>query len=161
VFGRPDQAQADKLFIATAGAADAVERISPALDAMGQRTFIVGNTPAQANLLTLIGNFLITCVIEGLAEETSFLVGTTGTGKTHLAIAIARSCIRSGLRGCFFNTPSKMGAFWHAYDRRTAGSSHPSLRHYRNRQRKLALQKPRLTLKAPPLATALAPAAVG
>ncbi len=77
MFGRPDQAQADKLFIAAAGAADAVERISPALDAMGQRTFIVGNTPAQANLLKLIGNFLITCVIEGLAEETSFLVGTS------------------------------------------------------------------------------------
>jgi DNA replication protein DnaC len=32
------------------------------------------------------------------------LVGGTGTGKTHLAIAIARSCIRGGLRGRFFNT---------------------------------------------------------
>jgi DNA replication protein DnaC len=32
------------------------------------------------------------------------LVGGTGTGKTHLAIAIARSCIRSGLRARFFNT---------------------------------------------------------
>jgi DNA replication protein DnaC len=32
------------------------------------------------------------------------LVGGTGTGKTHLAIAIARSCIRSGKRGRFFNT---------------------------------------------------------
>jgi DNA replication protein DnaC len=31
------------------------------------------------------------------------LVGGTGTGKTHLAIAIARSCIRSGARGRFFN----------------------------------------------------------
>ena len=27
------------------------------------------------------------------------LAGGTGTGKTHLAIAIARSCIRSGARG--------------------------------------------------------------
>jgi DNA replication protein DnaC len=32
------------------------------------------------------------------------LVGGTGTGKTHLAIAIARSCIRAGSRGRFFNT---------------------------------------------------------
>jgi DNA replication protein DnaC len=32
------------------------------------------------------------------------LVGGTGTGKTHLAIAIARSCIRAGVRGRFFNT---------------------------------------------------------
>ena len=31
------------------------------------------------------------------------LVGGTGTGKTHLAIAIARSCIRSGTRGRFYN----------------------------------------------------------
>jgi DNA replication protein DnaC len=31
------------------------------------------------------------------------LVGGTGTGKTHLAIAIARSCIRGGSRGRFFN----------------------------------------------------------
>jgi IstB-like ATP binding protein len=31
------------------------------------------------------------------------LVGGTGTGKTHLAIAIARSCIRSGARGRFYN----------------------------------------------------------
>src|SRR6516165_5239540 len=30
-------------------------------------------------------------------------VGGTGTGKTHLAIAIARSCIRSGARGRFYN----------------------------------------------------------
>jgi DNA replication protein DnaC len=31
------------------------------------------------------------------------LAGGTGTGKTHLAIAIARSCIRSGARGRFYN----------------------------------------------------------
>jgi DNA replication protein DnaC len=31
------------------------------------------------------------------------LVGGTGTGKTHLATAIARSCIRSGARGRFYN----------------------------------------------------------
>ena len=31
------------------------------------------------------------------------LVGGTGTGKTHLAIAVARSCIRSGARGRFYN----------------------------------------------------------
>lgn len=31
------------------------------------------------------------------------LIGGTGTGKTHLAIAIARACIRAGSRGRFFN----------------------------------------------------------
>ena len=31
------------------------------------------------------------------------LIGGTGTGKTHLAIAIARTCIRAGARGRFYN----------------------------------------------------------
>jgi len=31
------------------------------------------------------------------------LAGGTGSGKTHLAIAIARSCVRSGARGRFYN----------------------------------------------------------
>jgi DNA replication protein DnaC len=40
-----------------------------------------------------------------IAEQRNcVLVGGTGTGKTHLAIAVARSCIRAGSRGRFFNT---------------------------------------------------------
>lgn len=40
-----------------------------------------------------------------VAEQRNIvLIGGTGTGKTHLAIAIARSCIRARLRGRFFNT---------------------------------------------------------
>jgi len=40
-----------------------------------------------------------------LAEQRNcVLVGGTGTGKTHLAIAIARSCIRAGKHGRFYNT---------------------------------------------------------
>jgi DNA replication protein DnaC len=31
------------------------------------------------------------------------LIGGTGTGKSHLAIAVARACIRAGARGRFFN----------------------------------------------------------
>jgi len=31
------------------------------------------------------------------------LIGGTGTGKTHLAVSIARACIRGGRRGRFFN----------------------------------------------------------
>jgi DNA replication protein DnaC len=41
---------------------------------------------------------------EFLAHERHVvLIGGTGTGKTHLAIAIARACIRDGARGRFFN----------------------------------------------------------
>ena len=37
-------------------------------------------------------------------QRNAVFVGGTGTGKTHLAIAIARSCIRAGSRGRFFTT---------------------------------------------------------
>jgi DNA replication protein DnaC len=36
-------------------------------------------------------------------QRNTVLVGGTGSGKTHLAIAIARSCIRAGARGRFYN----------------------------------------------------------
>jgi DNA replication protein DnaC len=37
-------------------------------------------------------------------QRNCVLVGGTGIGKTHLAIAIARSCIRAGKHGRFYNT---------------------------------------------------------
>jgi len=37
-------------------------------------------------------------------QRNTVFIGGTGTGKTHLAIAIARSCIRAGSRGRFFTT---------------------------------------------------------
>jgi len=36
-------------------------------------------------------------------QRNAVLIGGTGTGKSHLAIAIARGCIRGGARGRFFN----------------------------------------------------------
>jgi DNA replication protein DnaC len=36
------------------------------------------------------------------AQRNAVLVGGTGTGKSHLAIAIARACIRGGARGRFY-----------------------------------------------------------
>lgn len=68
VFGRPDAAAAAKLFIVAAGERQALERARPIMEAMGQRIFEIGEKPSQANLVKLAGNFLITCVIEGLAE---------------------------------------------------------------------------------------------
>lgn len=36
-------------------------------------------------------------------QRNAVLIGGTGTGKTHLAVSIARACIRAGRRGRFFN----------------------------------------------------------
>jgi 3-hydroxyisobutyrate dehydrogenase-like beta-hydroxyacid dehydrogenase len=84
VFGRPEAAAAAKLFIAAAGAPDVIEKIRPALDAIGQRVFVIGDAPPQANLLKLTGNFLITCVIESLAEAFALTAkGGIETAKVH------------------------------------------------------------------------------
>jgi 3-hydroxyisobutyrate dehydrogenase-like beta-hydroxyacid dehydrogenase len=69
VFGRPEAAAAAKLFIVAAGPAVQIERCRPLFDAMGQKTFIAGGDASGANLMKLAGNFLITAVIEGLAES--------------------------------------------------------------------------------------------
>lgn len=68
VFGRPDAAAAAKLFILAAGPTTEVERSKPLFDAMGQKTFFVGEEAPAANLFKLSGNFMITVVIESLAE---------------------------------------------------------------------------------------------
>ncbi|HEY1937805.1 MAG TPA: NAD(P)-dependent oxidoreductase [Candidatus Angelobacter sp.] len=69
VFGRPEAAAAAKLFVVAAGPAAQIDRCRPLFDAMGQKTFIAGEDASGANLMKLAGNFLITAVIEGLAES--------------------------------------------------------------------------------------------
>jgi len=68
VFGRPDAAAAAKLFVVAAGPAGQVELCRPIFDAVGQKTFIAGEKAPAANVVKLAGNFLITTVIESLAE---------------------------------------------------------------------------------------------
>lgn len=69
VFGRPEAAAAAKLFVVAAGPQSIIERCQPLFDAVGQKTFVAGSEPAMANVVKLAGNFLITTVIEGLAES--------------------------------------------------------------------------------------------
>ena len=60
--------------------------------------FAFTNTPINETLVRDLagGGFLA-------SQRNLVLVGGTGSGKTHLAVGIARACIRSGARGRFFN----------------------------------------------------------
>jgi DNA replication protein DnaC len=60
--------------------------------------FVFDNAAVNETLVRDLagGNFLA-------HQRNVVLIGGTGTGKTHLAIAIARACIRAGSRGRFFN----------------------------------------------------------
>ncbi|MGA9799840.1 MAG: NAD(P)-dependent oxidoreductase [Terriglobales bacterium] len=77
VFGRPDVAAAGKLFVAVSGPSDTVDACMPLFEAIGQRSFRFGTKPADANLVKLSGNFLISSVIEALGEAVA-LVGKAG-----------------------------------------------------------------------------------
>lgn len=77
VFGRPEAAAAAKLFVVAAGAPAAIDACLPLFEAVGQRTFRIGDRPSAANLVKLSGNFLIASVIEAMGEAMA-LVGKAG-----------------------------------------------------------------------------------
>jgi 3-hydroxyisobutyrate dehydrogenase-like beta-hydroxyacid dehydrogenase len=68
VFGNPDAARARQLFIVAAGAPADIERCRPILDSLGQRTFVIGADPGDANLVKLLGNMMSATALEMLGE---------------------------------------------------------------------------------------------
>ncbi|MBV8190537.1 MAG: NAD(P)-dependent oxidoreductase [Alphaproteobacteria bacterium] len=68
VFGNPDAAKARELFIISAGAPDCIARCRSLLDALGQKTFVVGDVPAAANLVKLAGNVMSAATMEIMGE---------------------------------------------------------------------------------------------
>jgi 3-hydroxyisobutyrate dehydrogenase-like beta-hydroxyacid dehydrogenase len=71
VFGRPDAAAAAKLNIVAAGKPEALARVQPLLDAMGQKTWAAGEEPLRANVIKIGGNFMIASAIETMGEATA------------------------------------------------------------------------------------------
>jgi 3-hydroxyisobutyrate dehydrogenase-like beta-hydroxyacid dehydrogenase len=68
VFGRPNAAQAAKLWICQSGSAAAKQRVGPLLDAMGQGVHDFGEEVGAANVAKLAGNFMIAAALESMAE---------------------------------------------------------------------------------------------
>jgi 3-hydroxyisobutyrate dehydrogenase-like beta-hydroxyacid dehydrogenase len=68
VFGNPDAAKARQLYIIAAGVPADIARCQPILDSLGQRTFVVGADPGDANLVKLLGNMMSATALEMLGE---------------------------------------------------------------------------------------------
>lgn len=73
VFGNPDAAKERLLFVIAAGAEANVEECRPLLDKLGQQIFVIGTSPAQANLIKLFGNMMTAATLEMLAETTTVM----------------------------------------------------------------------------------------
>ena len=93
MFGRPEAAAAAKLFVVAAGPEAQLTRCQPLFDAIGQRTFVIGDKPSSANLVKLSGNFLLAAVIECLGE--AFALTRKGGVDPHLYIEILTSTLFS------------------------------------------------------------------
>jgi 3-hydroxyisobutyrate dehydrogenase-like beta-hydroxyacid dehydrogenase len=68
VFGRPEVARAAKLNVVVAGEPADLARVTPLLQAIGERIWPVGDEPARANVVKLAGNFMIASAIETMGE---------------------------------------------------------------------------------------------
>jgi 3-hydroxyisobutyrate dehydrogenase-like beta-hydroxyacid dehydrogenase len=73
VWGRPDVAAAGKLSIVVAGDPQAIARVQPLLDVIGQKTWHVGDEPSRANLAKIAGNLMVACAIEAIAEAAALV----------------------------------------------------------------------------------------
>src|SRR3569623_311639 len=68
VFGRPEAAAAKKLWICVSGSGEAKETAKPVLECMGQGVIDFGEEAGGANVVKVIGNFMIFASVELMAE---------------------------------------------------------------------------------------------
>ena len=86
VLGRPDAAAQGKLNVLVAGDDAAIARVTPLLDAVGQKTWRIGDDPAEANVIKIAANFMIVSAIETMAEAFALVRGNGGHPKTLLDV---------------------------------------------------------------------------
>lgn len=72
VFGGPDNAASAELIVLSAGAPQARERAKPLLEVIGSALYELGDDPATANAVKLVGNFLLLSAMEALSEAFAF-----------------------------------------------------------------------------------------
>jgi 3-hydroxyisobutyrate dehydrogenase-like beta-hydroxyacid dehydrogenase len=84
VFGRPEAAEAGKLWIVLAGPDAAKNRAQDVLGVLGQGSFDFGEDPERANVVKLAGNFMIASAMETMAEAFT-LAEKHGVGREEVA----------------------------------------------------------------------------
>jgi 3-hydroxyisobutyrate dehydrogenase-like beta-hydroxyacid dehydrogenase len=68
VAGRPDAAAAGKLITFLAGKPEPIERSRPVISAYADRIIPMGEDPAAANSMKLVGNFMVASIVELIGE---------------------------------------------------------------------------------------------
>jgi 3-hydroxyisobutyrate dehydrogenase-like beta-hydroxyacid dehydrogenase len=94
VFGRPEAAQAAKLWVVAAGPAAAIERCRPVFHALSQGVELVGEDASSANVVKIAGNFLLAAAIEAMGEAFA-LVRKYGIAPARLLEIVNGRLVRS------------------------------------------------------------------
>lgn len=68
VFGRPEAAAAKKLWVCTSGNKEAKDTVKPILECLGQGVIDFGEDTGNANVVKIIGNFMLFASVEMMAE---------------------------------------------------------------------------------------------
>lgn len=95
VFGRPDAAAAKKLWICVSGKNEVKERVKPVLRLMGQDVIDFGEDPGAANVVKILGNFMILSSLEMMGE--AFALGEK--------FGLERTAIADFFGSTVFNAP--------------------------------------------------------
>ena len=75
VLGRPDVAAKGELNVLAGGKPAALKAVRPILDAIGKRTWVLGERPSQANAAKVAANMMLTMAIEAMAEAVAITEG--------------------------------------------------------------------------------------
>lgn len=73
VLGNPDFAKTRKLFLLAGGPPSALAKVSPLLERLGQRLFVIANDAASANLFKLAANVLTATTLQCMGEVLALL----------------------------------------------------------------------------------------
>ena len=113
VFGRPNVAEAGKLWIVAGGSVENVDRARPILEPLSRGISIVGSEPWQAHAVKLGGNFLISTMLQSLSEAFVFAESQGIDPKTFFDAvnsALFQSPFYAAYANVMFNPPEHAGA---------------------------------------------------
>ena len=113
VFGRPNVAEAGKLWIVVGGSDQNIERARPILEPLSRGTSVVGSEPWQAHAVKLGGNFLISTMLQSLSEAFVFAESQGIEPKTFFEAvnnALFQSPFYAAYANVIFNPPENAGA---------------------------------------------------
>jgi 3-hydroxyisobutyrate dehydrogenase-like beta-hydroxyacid dehydrogenase len=113
VFGRPNIAEAGKLWIVAAGADEDIAKARPLLEAMSRGISVIGSEPRQAHALKLGGNFMISAMIYSLSEAFVYADGQGIEPETFLEAvnsALFQSPLYAAYGKVMLHPPEHVGA---------------------------------------------------